>query len=104
MEVFEQHDYVVVDAIRPEIWSNPEVEWWYAQNLLMFVHETHLASTAALAQHMIERRPVNYPSCIRENILSSSTGTLKSTGDSVQRIMEVNERDEISHVGSGDVF
>ena len=48
MEVFEQHDYVAVDAIRPEIWSNPEVEWWYAQNLLMFVHEPHLASTAAL--------------------------------------------------------
>jgi SAM-dependent methyltransferase len=36
--LFDQHDYEVVDAIRPRIWNDPDVEWWYAQNTLLFVH------------------------------------------------------------------
>lgn len=37
-ELFDRHAYAVVDAIRPRIWSNPHVDWWYAQNTLLFVH------------------------------------------------------------------
>jgi SAM-dependent methyltransferase len=37
-ELFDRHGYIVVDAVRPRIWNDPEVEWWYAQNTLLFVH------------------------------------------------------------------
>lgn len=36
---FRAHGYVCFDLLRPEIWGKPDVEWWYAQNLLIFVRE-----------------------------------------------------------------
>jgi SAM-dependent methyltransferase len=34
---FAEHDFLPVDALRPLIWENDEVAWWYAQNTLLFV-------------------------------------------------------------------
>jgi hypothetical protein len=36
-DIFAQHDFVCYDALRPRLWSNPAVAWWYAQNMLLFV-------------------------------------------------------------------
>lgn len=36
---FSKLDYVWFDVIRPKIWSNPEVKWWFRQNILMFVRK-----------------------------------------------------------------
>jgi hypothetical protein len=47
--LFERHAYTVVDAIRPRIWNDPDVEWWYAQNTLLFVHRDSRARVSAPA-------------------------------------------------------
>jgi SAM-dependent methyltransferase len=44
-ERFAVHGYVPVDCLRRRIWRNPNVEWWYCQNLLVF------ASPPALERH-----------------------------------------------------
>jgi SAM-dependent methyltransferase len=36
-ELFSRQGYAVVDAIRPLIWENPRVAYYYAQNALVFV-------------------------------------------------------------------
>lgn len=41
-ERFVDHGYVAVDALRCPIWANPSVEFWYAQNLLLFVEGDEL--------------------------------------------------------------
>lgn len=33
---FERRGYVSIDCIRPHIWNNERVDWWYAQNILLF--------------------------------------------------------------------
>jgi SAM-dependent methyltransferase len=33
---FAQHGYVAVDCIRPRIYGNNKVEWWYRQNILIY--------------------------------------------------------------------
>ena len=40
--LFAQHDYFPVNAIRPLIWDRPEVEWWYRQNILLYMRRDHL--------------------------------------------------------------
>jgi SAM-dependent methyltransferase len=35
--LFNKRDYIVLDPIRRRIWENEDVEFWYAQNILMFV-------------------------------------------------------------------
>jgi SAM-dependent methyltransferase len=42
MELFRHKGYVVIDCVRKRIWQNPNVESWYAQNVLMFVQKDHL--------------------------------------------------------------
>lgn len=32
---FAKHDYVLHDVIRPIFWDNPEVFWWYSQNIVL---------------------------------------------------------------------
>lgn len=36
VNLFEQNDFVCYDVIRPLIWSESEVSWWYRQNLVLF--------------------------------------------------------------------
>jgi SAM-dependent methyltransferase len=42
---FRQHGYRVLDVLRPLIWNDTSIAWWYRQNLLLF------ASEAALSDH-----------------------------------------------------
>jgi hypothetical protein len=34
--LFKQHDFVAVDCIRPAIYGNLRVDWWYRQNVLIY--------------------------------------------------------------------
>jgi len=36
LELFEERNYTVYDFIRPQIWNNRSVDWWYSQNILIF--------------------------------------------------------------------
>ena len=45
---FAEHGYTVVDCLRDRIWNDPRIEWWYRQNLLLFVRKAHLPRYAAL--------------------------------------------------------
>lgn len=47
-KLFREHGYLPVDCIRKRVWQNHSVEWWYAQNTLLFVREDFLESNAAL--------------------------------------------------------
>ena len=47
--LFARHGYEVVDAIRPLVWSNPNVAFFHAQNLLIFARPELIASRSMLA-------------------------------------------------------
>jgi len=35
---FDKENYECIDIVRPIIWNNKDVEWWYKQNMLLYVH------------------------------------------------------------------
>ena len=49
-DLFAARGYVAVDAIRPIIWQNALVSFWYRQNMLLFVEKDHIKSQPALMQ------------------------------------------------------
>lgn len=51
-ELFAANDYCVADVLRPEVWNNSDIAYYYAQNALLFVNRAHLA-----------RYPVIFDSC-----------------------------------------
>jgi SAM-dependent methyltransferase len=47
-ELFEQHGYRPLDCVRPRVWSNEEVHFWYRQNTLLFARADVIRSRPAL--------------------------------------------------------
>lgn len=48
VRLFEERAYDVVDCVRPRVWENPHVQFWYAQNVFVFVRRDHLARVPLL--------------------------------------------------------
>ena len=46
--LFEGKDYCVIDCLRKRIWNNNNVEWWYAQNILLFAKTSYLKACPTL--------------------------------------------------------
>ncbi|WP_416672249.1 methyltransferase domain-containing protein [Egbenema bharatensis] len=54
-EKFHQRNYLVVDYIRPKIWGNPQVAYWYRQNMLLFVDKNYLDKN-----HLLQEKIKDY--------------------------------------------
>jgi len=49
--LFLKFDFLPVDFLRSLVWNLPGVEYWYKQNLLMFIHKTKLSTFPLLDQN-----------------------------------------------------
>lgn len=48
--LFCRKGYIVIDYFRPKVWSNPNVAYWYSQNILLFVQADYLDRHPALKE------------------------------------------------------
>jgi SAM-dependent methyltransferase len=55
--LFRTHGYVPVDFIRKHIWQNDSVEWWYAQNTLLFAQSSLIENNAQLKSEFEKTSP-----------------------------------------------
>jgi SAM-dependent methyltransferase len=62
-ELFGERGYFPVDLIRGRVWQNGAVDWWYAQNTLLFARKSLIASNKAL-QDGFERTNLNQLSLV----------------------------------------
>lgn len=56
---FQDRGYVAVDCVRPQAWQNERVEYWYAQNTLLYVEASYLGDHATL--QAAAQRPAMLP-------------------------------------------
>lgn len=76
--LFADQGYAAVDCVRPQIWSHPEVEFWYAQNTLLYVapellagnQQLAVAATATRADALSLVHPALYTAKVRQPELS----------------------------------
>jgi len=54
IRLFDANHYQCFDMFRKAIWGNEDVEWWYRQNLFLFVRR----SSAAMSQISVEDQPI----------------------------------------------
>lgn len=47
-ELFLRHDFLMLDPIRPRVWTNPEVEAFYAQNVYLYMRSDLVRSDERL--------------------------------------------------------
>lgn len=64
VELFSSHNYECYDVIRPHIWACEDVQWWYAQNTLLFVKRgkalPHLSNFPTTAKPLALIHPNNF--------------------------------------------
>lgn len=55
VEKFKARGYTAIDYIRPKVWNNSEVAYWYRQNILLFINDSYLKSN-----YLLEEKLANY--------------------------------------------
>jgi hypothetical protein len=56
--IFRQYGYCVLDVLRPLIWNDASIAWWYRQNLLLFASEVALADHKNFAASLSSSEPL----------------------------------------------
>lgn len=59
--LFAEHGLACFDLLRPAIWLRPEVEWWYAQNALLFARGPAADRLRAHGPPVAEPLPLVHP-------------------------------------------
>ncbi len=77
-DIFLSKGFVPVDYIRPKIWNHVEVEWWYQQNILLFVKSDCLEQFPALADSFAHTDP-NYLLRVHPRIFRNKLWRIKKT-------------------------
>jgi len=49
-EIFKRHGYAPIDCMRPFLWNDPRVDWWYSQNAIIYANDEGLAKNPRLAE------------------------------------------------------
>ncbi len=47
--LFAKHGYVAIDAVRPKVWRDTRVSWWYSQNAILYVRKDLVERSPTLA-------------------------------------------------------
>ena len=66
-ELFAAHGYVASDPFRLALWEEPDVKWWFAQNMLCYGEPIALERLPVLARARCEGTPLPlvHPGCLR---------------------------------------
>lgn len=51
-ELFARRGYVAIDCVRRRVWENDDVQWWYAQNIILYARRDRLDSNSALKREL----------------------------------------------------
>lgn len=52
--------YVVLDLLRPKFWDNPKVDFWYKQNVLVFIKDNRINQFPHLEKFRIDEKDFSF--------------------------------------------
>lgn len=78
---FSKHGYVFLDLIRPLIWDNPNVDYWYKQNIFLVVKSSH---------ELAKKYPSNCLALVHPELLSRKEESYQKRISSLERSLAVH--------------
>jgi SAM-dependent methyltransferase len=73
--LFLARGYVCFDFLRMQFWGDPDVEWWYAQNAMLFVNRSRLERFSRLPGRVPDG--MDPPSLVHPQLLAAMSNTLE---------------------------
>lgn len=70
VSVFGKKGYMVVDFLRKRIWNNQEVDWWYRQNIFLFVEQAKITKFPLLKSELSKNQGIPHSVIHPQNYLS----------------------------------
>jgi SAM-dependent methyltransferase len=69
-ELFRSRDYVATDPFRAALWEQPDVKWWFAQNIVCYVASSALERLPGLARARCATAPLPlvHPGCLASHV------------------------------------
>lgn len=88
-DAFAEHGYVRLDVIRPLIWQDSRVNWWYQQNVFLFANREALAQSQELlaAAETAQDQQLELLNEASISRLTSFSGLLKELFPSARRMV-----------------
>jgi SAM-dependent methyltransferase len=77
---FADHGYYLIDAIRHRIWNNSRVDFWYAQNAVLFADEGALELNPLLRAEYHRTRP-EHVALVHPHLFERTASALQRTWD-----------------------
>ena len=70
-EKFLKRGFLAFDVLRMRLWNEPEVEWWYKQNLILYIHRDFIPRIPSISNlSSVEKPPkLFHPDGIRIKII-----------------------------------
>jgi SAM-dependent methyltransferase len=100
VRLFESHDYLPIDCIRPRTWTNADVESWYAQNTLLFASAARIQSDPVLRReyeatdirNLARVHPRAYLEVAQPGVRAASRQLIKAARRRIQLALHKNDR------------
>ncbi len=66
--LFAEHGYVACDPFRRALWEEPDVKWWFAQNMLVYATPAAVESRPILSDARCSGDPLRlvHPGCLQQ--------------------------------------
>ena len=97
--LFAGHGYRAIDVLRDEIWDDPNVTWWYKQNLVLYASDEALAANellaAARARSLEPPRTLVHPEKYLQAVKQANPSfgrSLRLVGASLKRALSKSRR------------
>jgi len=107
-EQFIKKGFVPVDFLRLSLWNDSDVEFWYRQNIILFLH-SDIAYNYTLPKELINKTPLSlvHPDQYIQkcNMISNHKNELQSQQDTITRLHNrIEELKDPSKVSTWDAF
>jgi len=86
VNLFTVNGYIAVDFVRPQIWQNNEVEFWYRQNMLLFCKKESILDYQKLIKYYKPIRNYQYWDIIHPEMYTCQVGRLVNAQQYIMRI------------------
>ena len=89
--LFQRKDYEVIDCIRPQLWRNQNVEYWYIQNTFMFVQKDYLEQHEVLKKLREKNDTKKFSLVHPQMYLEQRRSTIKEYESAIEKYIEKYE-------------
>jgi SAM-dependent methyltransferase len=99
---FGRHGYKLYDLLRPMIWDDQQVAWWYRQNTLLFATDAAAAASPQLAA--ASRLPISMLNVVHPQLYLAQADLLRAITAQIrdlQGLLRQGTSFEVAHLADG---